>query len=96
MKGRRMNQLSEAVKTEGELCLLEKAGMDEETLQQFVSLTQRGEDAAEEQIRMLRRCRCQLLEEIHVKQRQLDQLDYWIHRIKSRTGLAEGEGGENP
>ena len=37
-----------------------------------------------EQIRLLRRGRGRLLEEIHGKQQALDQLDYVIHQIRQR------------
>ena len=36
----------------------------------------------EDQIRILRKSRLQLLDEIHSKQQLLDQLDYMIHEIK--------------
>ncbi|MDO4303058.1 MAG: hypothetical protein Q4D94_04025 [Bacillota bacterium] len=36
----------------------------------------------EEQIKILRRNRMQLLDEIHCKQQLLDQLDYMIHEVK--------------
>lgn len=38
----------------------------------------------EEKIRILRKKRAQLLDEIHGKQQLLDQLDYMIHEIKKR------------
>lgn len=39
-------------------------------------------DTREEQIRLLRKFRFGLLEEIHGKQQELDQVDYLIHEIK--------------
>lgn len=36
----------------------------------------------DDQIRILRKNRLQLLDEIHSKQQLLDQLDYMIHEIK--------------
>ena len=40
-------------------------------------------DRAEELIRCLRACRCDALEEIHIKQKQLDRLDMLIRAAKN-------------
>ena len=40
------------------------------------------EKTKQEQIRILRKNRMQLLDEIHSKQQLLDQLDYMIYEIK--------------
>ena len=42
------------------------------------------EEAVEDLIRCLRVCRCDALEEIHKKQKQLDQLDMLIRETKNR------------
>ena len=36
----------------------------------------------EEQIRIIRKSRAQLLDEIHEKQQQLDRLDYMLYEMK--------------
>lgn len=61
---------------------LTKAGMDMETLKQFAVLLETGKSTQEEQIRLLRKCRYDLLEEIHSKQQLLDRLDYYIGEIR--------------
>jgi len=38
--------------------------------------------STEEQIRRIRKIRCQLLEEIHCKQQLLDQVDYLIYELR--------------
>ncbi len=62
-------------------CLVD-AGMDLCAFRRFVALQRQGPATAPEQIQLLRRCRCQLLEEIHKMQQTLDQLDFFIHQIK--------------
>ena len=58
------------------------AGCSEATLRQAEHFYQNG--SAEDLIRCLRSCRCDALEEIHEKQRQLDKLDRLIRETKSR------------
>ena len=45
-----------------------------------------------EQMRLLRRGRGRLLEDIHSKQQALDQLDYFIHQLRQRDAK---QGGAN-
>lgn len=42
--------------------------------------------AKEEQIKILRKIRAELLEEIHCKQQALDRLDYMLYEIKKNSG----------
>ena len=42
-------------------------------------------ESREEQIRILRKQRYRLLEEIHCKQQSLDELDYMIDKIKKEA-----------
>ncbi len=57
------------------------AGCSEAAIEQAESLCQRGR--AEDLIRCLRACRCDALEEIHEKQKQLDRLDMLIRDTKN-------------
>lgn len=68
-----------------QLYFLTQAGMDLDTLKRFVTLLEKGTNAKEEQIRILRKCRYRLLDEIHGKQQSLDRLDYLIHEIKNQN-----------
>ena len=43
-----------------------------------------------EQIRLLRKGRGRLLEEIHGKQQALDQLDYFIHQLRQQDSKRGG------
>lgn len=52
------------------------------TLEEITKLVKEYGKTKEEQIRILRKSRLQLLDEIHFKQQLLDQLDYMIHEIK--------------
>lgn len=63
------------------LFLLE-AGMSMEKLKDFTAGLESKADTEEERIRMLRRCRSQLLDQLHGKQQLLDQLDYLIYEMK--------------
>lgn len=65
---------------------LQKAGMDMDHLKQFAYLLDQKTDTRKEQIRILRKLRFDLLEEIHGKQQDLDRLDYFIHELKTQKG----------
>lgn len=52
------------------------------TLEEIPKLVKEHGKTKEEQIRILRKSRSQLLDEIHSKQQLLDQLDYMIHKMK--------------
>ena len=56
----------------------------EENLQRAVQL-----DTTSQQVKLLRKFRYQLLEEIHGKQQCLDQLDYFIHEIQQKQTKKE-------
>ncbi len=63
-----------------------KAGFDIDSLKKFFSLPAHDEADKKEKIRLLRKQRCQLLDEIHGKQQSLDELDYMIEKIKNFGG----------
>lgn len=65
---------------------LQKSGMDLHMLKQFVNILGKSPSMAAEQIRLLRKCRFRLLDEIHVKQQSLDHIDYLIQEIKENKG----------
>lgn len=79
--------------TETELCKaglihsLLKAGLELNILKKYLKLAdmQAENHAAnlQEQLRILRKQRYQLLEEIHHKQQSLDEIDFMIHNIKA-------------
>lgn len=62
-----------------------KAGMDISVLQRYLQLLRKKTESKEEQIKILRKQRCILLEEIHCKQQSLDELDYMINEIKKEN-----------
>ena len=57
------------------------AGCSEASVQRAERLCQNGR--TEDLIRFLRSCRCEALEEIHEKQKKLDQLDMLIRNTKN-------------
>lgn len=67
-----------------QFAFLLKAGMDTDMLKQYSRLVQSRTNTAFEQIKILRKCRYRLLEEIHKKQQVLDQLDYLIYEIRQQ------------
>lgn len=58
---------------------LAKAGLSQEEIAKIS-----GCEDQEMQIRMLRKCRYKLLDEIHGKQQSLDAIDYMICKIKEQ------------
>ncbi len=67
------------------LYFLQKSGMDLENVKRFAALLENGgKNTRAEQIRILKKCRYKLLDEIHGKQQSLDHLDYLIYEIKNK------------
>ncbi len=62
---------------------LEKAGMDADSLKELSTLHSQ-KDTSVSQIRILRKFRYELLEDIHKKQQYLDTVDYLIHELKEK------------
>lgn len=63
---------------------LAKIGVGEEELRRLKTLMGRGHQTSREQIRLLKKCRFDLLDDIHGKQKKLDKMDYMIHIIKEK------------
>lgn len=61
-----------------------KAGLNIDVLKKYLSLLENKTGSKEEQIKILRKQRFKLLEDIHEKQQSLDELDYMIDEIKRR------------
>ena len=59
------------------------------TLEEITKLVKENGKTKEDQIRILRKSRAQLLDEIHSKQQLLDQLDYMIHEVRKGDFLHE-------
>lgn len=59
-----------------------KAGLNIDTLKTYLSLLEKKTGSKEEQIKILRKQRFKLLDDIHEKQQSLDALDYMISEIK--------------
>ena len=61
---------------------MEDAGCPAEAIRRAERLYRAG--AVEDLVRCLRTCRCDTLEEIHAKEKQLDRLDMLIRDTKKR------------
>lgn len=62
------------------------------TLEEVTRQVKKSGKTKEDQIRILRKSRLQLLDEIHSKQQLLDQLDYMIHEIKKDSEVSIKNG----
>jgi DNA-binding transcriptional MerR regulator len=60
------------------------AGLDLEILKHFLKLLEHSAQTKDEQIRILKKQRFRLLDDLHCKQQSLDRLDYIIHEIKNQ------------
>lgn len=65
----------------GVINVLMAAGMDIRVLRNYLQLLRKKFGSKDEQIRILRKQRCELLNTIHCKQQSLDELDYMIDKI---------------
>lgn len=59
-----------------------KTGLNMDALKKYLSLPENKTGSKEERIKMLRKQRFKLLDDIHEKQQSLDKLDYMIDKIK--------------
>lgn len=60
------------------IVLLSKIGVSADDIKKIINIENK-----EEKIRIIRRYRFELVDEIHIKQQLLDQLDYCVHEIKN-------------
>ena len=66
------------------------------TLEEITKQLEKNGNTKEEQIRIIRKSRAQLLDEIHGKQQLLDRLDYMLYQMKEGGRESENEDvGEN-
>lgn len=65
------------------------------TLEEVTRQVKKSGKTKDDQIRILRKNRLQLLDEIHSKQQLLDQLDYMIHEIKKDSEVSIKNGRKN-
>lgn len=62
--------------------VLLEAGMRVDVVQEYLRLFRTKSEGKAEQIRILRKQRCELMEEIHHKQQCLDRLDHMVDEIR--------------
>lgn len=65
-----------------EIRFLSGIGRQEMTLEEITKQLEKNGRTEEEQIRIIRKSRAQLLDEIHGKQQLLDRLDYMLYQMK--------------
>lgn len=59
-----------------------EAGMEVDELRRYLWLLRKETADKTEQIRIIRKQRCELMEEIHRKQQCLDRIDYMVEQIR--------------
>ncbi len=69
------------------ICTLYSVGLNADTIKRFLLLAKENNQA--EQIKLLNKHRANLLEDVHTKQKLLDQVDYMIYEIKNKGGGAK-------
>lgn len=74
---------------------LARTGVALEELKWLKELLRQGIDTKDEQIRLLKKCRFRMLDDIHAKQQTLDRIDYIIYTMKQKeTAERPKKGGE--
>lgn len=73
---------------------LARIGVSLEELKRLKELLNRGTGTKDEQIRLLKKCRFRILDDIHAKQQSLDRIDYIIYTMKQDKITEIPEGGE--
>lgn len=73
----------EELKELSEFHFLAEAGMDMNSLKEFIFL-QKKKNSQENQVRLLRKLRFEMLNDIHEKQQKLDSVDFLISKIRQR------------
>ena len=71
----------------GVLCTLYEIGLSAAAMKQFLLFDKTHNRA--EQIKLLNMGRADLLEDIHKRQKSLDQIDFMIYEIKKEIGVNE-------
>ena len=66
---------------------LQDAGLSEAQTAEFLRYFDQG--SKEEQIRLLRRCRPMLMEELHASQKKVDCLDFLVCRLEKEKRKCE-------
>lgn len=67
----------------GMIMTLHNIGLNYSETEDYMRLLLAGESAKKERIRMLDQLRSQVLDEIHFREKQLEQLDYLRHKIRN-------------
>lgn len=70
------------------VCLISfllKSGVERDSLKNYLRMLNGKTESRKEQLRMLRKQRCKLLNEIHDKQQILDKPDYLIRETKNNA-----------
>lgn len=76
-----LNEAGSRSEISEQFLFLAEAGMDMNLLKKLTTL-QRQKESEEKQIRILRKIRFEMLDDIHKKQQCLDSVDYLISRIR--------------
>ncbi|MCD7838620.1 MAG: hypothetical protein LUG65_06895 [Clostridiales bacterium] len=63
------------------------------TITELTALTESEQKTAEEKLRILKKARAAMMEELHGKQRLVDQIDYMIYELQTARKKENARGG---
>lgn len=61
---------------------------------ELTALMETSEKTTEEKLRLLKKARLNLMEELHSKQQLVDQVDYLIYQLQTAKKSAKVRGGD--
>lgn len=73
----------EIIKKLGLVMSMERMGIDLDTIRNYLSLLTEKEKNKIELIRILRKQRHRMMDELHEKQKNVDQVDYMLYELKN-------------
>ena len=65
--------------------VLREFGLTDEELENYVQLEEQGHSTCEQRIRMLTMARKKTLDEIHLKEKQIERMDYLRHEMRRQA-----------
>ncbi|MCD8353561.1 MAG: hypothetical protein LUC47_04545 [Clostridiales bacterium] len=64
------------------------------TMTELTALMESDQKTTEEKLRLLKKVRANLMDELHGRQQQVDQVDYLIYQLQAGKKTAKVRGGD--
>ncbi len=64
------------------------------TMTELTALMESNQKTTEEKLRLLKKVRVNLMDELHGRQQQVDQVDYLIYQLQAEKKTAKVRGGD--